>query len=207
MSVIQGVITYYNAILISDGRLTGIDGKIKQEDLNKIRRINSYVLVAFAGNLGICEEILKKTISVLSDVENLKLDGYFNKFISTAAQYIGDIKDHIKLLESKNYNIISNFIIVGIRTNGKIGMITVDTKDIFNPINYTADEKNDCIYTVAASEDKYSELLKSNILNLFEDKSFLNINDIVDKMKESSKHLSTIDYTVNDSIYMDIIEL
>lgn len=113
MSVVLSYTDNQIAVIASDGRVVDQRGNIVSENCNKTMKLNNQVIVGFAGNHGVCENI----INLLTQP---------NKQPILQTLYVDDIVPVLsRLLNTIPQNELAGFLVSGIARNGKICTSTV----------------------------------------------------------------------------------
>lgn len=182
-------------ILTSDGKVNGLNGESLQEDYKKINRINNGVAIAYAGDKFLCELIIRNLKERLVNNETADVDIIYNIIMQICIENLGDSPtDKVQL------------IISGIRADGRLGMKTISTNNNYASLDYIPDNNQIC--TANATSDGIGDnLLDIKLRELFNNKPIQDIPEIFKVMNDTSRYMATIDSTVNQKIFREIIKL
>lgn len=195
MSYIQCVATSTQVVLTSDGRVSG-PIEIRREDYKKIDRINKQVAVAYAGNKFLCELIIRDLKEKIKDnYESANVDIIYDTIMDICVKNLGKHPDDkVQLL------------IGGIRNNGKLGIKTISTNNDYDTKDYIPEE-NQISYVNATSDGAYTNVLEDKLNTLFSNKPTADITEIYKVMNDTSRYMASIDNSVNERIFREIIKL
>lgn len=196
MSYIQCVAIPEQVILTSDGRVTLYDGCIIQEDYKKIRRINNGVAIAYAGDKLLCELLLRDLTERLNNkIETANVDIVYDIIMDICLEHLD---------QETNYK--AQLIIGGMRRSGKLGFKTLSTNNNYDTKDYLPNKGQLCFASATLNDDA-SNILGNKLEEMFNNRTVVNITDIYKAMNEASRYVATIDNSVNDKIYREIIKI